>query len=50
MLLKVGYSEQQVEDLLRDVPDPIDADRDAALLMRHGLTVDQLRDRMGGSP
>jgi hypothetical protein len=50
MLRRVGYSEQQVEDLLRDLPDPIDADRDAAELSNRGLTVDRLRDQMGGSP
>jgi hypothetical protein len=50
MLRRAGYSKQDIEDMLRSLPDPIDADRDAAELMKLGLTVDRLRDRMGGSP
>jgi hypothetical protein len=50
MLRRVGYSEQEVDKMLRGLPDPIDAERDAAELMKLGLTVDLLRDRMGGSP
>jgi hypothetical protein len=49
-LRRAGYSQELIEDVLRDVPDPIDADRDAEAFLKHGLTVDALTDRMGGSP
>jgi hypothetical protein len=41
---------QQIEDVLRDVPDPIDSERDAEALFQHGISVGGLMDRMGGSP
>ena len=50
LLRRAGYSQELIEDVLRDVPDPIDADRDAEAFLKHGLTVDALTDRMGGSP
>ena len=50
LLLRVGYSEQQIEDLLRDFPDPIDTERDRGALSRHGLSFGSLMDRMGASP
>jgi hypothetical protein len=50
ILRNAGYSPQQIEDTLRDVPDPIDSERDAEALFRHGISVGGLMDRMGGSP
>lgn len=51
VLRRVGYSKQQIDDLLRDFPDPIDIERDGDELFRkHGLSADTLMDRMGGSP
>jgi len=50
MLRRAGYSEQDIKDLLRDLPDPIDADRDGAALTQRGLTLGHLTDQMGGSP
>jgi hypothetical protein len=38
------------EQLAELLPDPVDLDRDAGLLERHGLSRDVLVDRMGGSP
>jgi len=50
ILRNAGYSVQQIEDVLRDVPDPIDSERDAEALFEHGISVGGLMDRMGGSP
>jgi CBS-domain-containing membrane protein len=49
-LRNAGYSQEQIEDVLRDVPDPFDIDRDAEALLKHGVTLGALTDRMGGSP
>jgi hypothetical protein len=50
MLREAGYSKQEIEDLLRDLPDPIDADRDGMALVKRGITLANLTDRKGGSP
>jgi hypothetical protein len=50
MLRRAGYSKQQIDDVLRDFPDPIDTERDAVALTRRGLTLGNLTDRRGGSP
>jgi hypothetical protein len=47
---KAGYSQEQIEDLLRHLPDPIDTERDAEALFKLGVGVGALVDRMGGSP
>jgi hypothetical protein len=50
LLLRAGYSRERIEELLRHLPDPIDADRDADVLFKLGLSRGSLMDRMGGSP
>jgi hypothetical protein len=50
MLRRAGYPQDRIENVLRDVPDPIDPDRDDEAFLKHGLTFDALTDRMGGSP
>ena len=50
LLRRAGYLPEQIEDLLRDLPDPIDTERDAAACFERGLSVGSLMDRMGGSP
>lgn len=45
-----GYSRPEIEELVRDLPDPIDTQRDGVALMNRGLTMDRLSDRRGGSP
>ena len=50
MLLRAGFHQEQIEDVLRDLPDPIDIDRDADALVKHGVSREQLTDRLGGSP
>jgi hypothetical protein len=50
VLRRAGYSEQTVAALDADLPDPVDVDRDANVFLRHGITLDSVIDRMGGSP
>lgn len=50
MLRRVGYTEAQVEDLLREFPDPIDLERDREALFRHGISLGSLLNQMGASP
>jgi uncharacterized membrane protein YebE (DUF533 family) len=50
VLRRAGYSEQTVAALDAELNDPVDIDRDADVLLRHGITVDGVIDRMGGSP
>jgi hypothetical protein len=38
------------EEVSRSLPDPVELERAAALLYRHGITKDTLISRMGGSP
>ncbi|HEV2981607.1 MAG TPA: hypothetical protein VGX51_09260 [Solirubrobacteraceae bacterium] len=49
VLRRMGYSQEQIEDMLRDLPDPIDGEREAETLFKLGISIDALRDRMGGS-
>lgn len=50
LLRRAAFSEEQIEDLLRDLPDPIDIERDGDEFFKRGISVDTLVDRMGGSP
>jgi predicted AAA+ superfamily ATPase len=50
ILRRAGYSQERIEVLLRDVPDPIDTERDAEALFKHGISAGTLMNRMGGSP
>jgi hypothetical protein len=50
VLRHAGYSQDRIREMLRDLPDPIDPERDGVALFRLGLSADQLMDRMGGSP
>jgi hypothetical protein len=47
---KVGYTPEQIEEKLRDLPDPIDTTRYGDELYERGIDLAQLMDRMGGSP
>ena len=49
-LRRAGYSPKQIEDVLRETPDPIDPERDSETFFKHGITEGTLMDRMGGSP
>jgi DNA-binding CsgD family transcriptional regulator len=50
VLRHAGYSQERIREMLRDLPDPIDRERDSSALFKLGLSADQLMDRMGGSP
>jgi hypothetical protein len=50
VLRRAGYPEDVLEDLVAQLPDPIDVDRDEPVLQRYGVTLDHLTDLMGGSP
>jgi hypothetical protein len=50
-LRRLGYSQEFIDAVLSDFPDPFDSERDAEeLFTKHGLTFDGMMDRMGGSP
>lgn len=50
VLRRAGYSMESIEEVLGDLPDPIDTERDLATLAERGVTGDSLIDRLGGSP
>jgi hypothetical protein len=50
VLLRVGFSEATIDTILSELPDPIDLDRDGAVLEKYGINRDVLVDLMGGSP
>jgi hypothetical protein len=50
VLRRAGYSEDTVAALEAELPDPVDIDRDGDVLLGHGITLDAVIDRMGGSP
>jgi hypothetical protein len=49
-LRRAGYSDEFIDEVLSQVPDPIDPRRDQEILGRYGLTAEQMMDRMGSSP
>ncbi len=49
MLVDIGRGDL-FGDAARTLPDPVDTERDANLLARHGLEHGQLLERFGGSP
>lgn len=50
VLRNAGYSQNRIEDLLRDLPDPLDIERDGDALFKQGVSAATLMDRMGASP
>jgi len=50
VLRRAGYLTTQVQSVLRDLPDPIDFDRDGEALFEKGISLDRLIDARGGSP
>jgi hypothetical protein len=50
VLRRAGFSAEQIDQILGQLPDPFDLDSDGSTLQRLGLTHDRLVDRMGGSP
>ena len=50
VLQRAGLPQGLIDELLKELPDPVDLDRDAAVFDSHGLTHARLTDMMGGSP
>jgi hypothetical protein len=50
VLRRAGYSDEFIKQVLSELPDPFDLQRDQQILARHGLSSERLADRMGGSP
>jgi hypothetical protein len=47
---RAGYAPEVIAAAAAEVPDPIDVERDAAVLARHGITRSALTDSFGDSP
>jgi hypothetical protein len=50
VLTRVGVPSEKIADIMSELEDPIDVDRDTAILEKYGISRDVLVDRMGGSP
>ena len=50
MLRRAGYSDEFIREVLSQLPDPIDLQRDQQVLAQYGLNPERLMDRMGGGP
>jgi hypothetical protein len=50
ILRRAGYPQERIDDVLRQLPDPIDPDRDGEAVFKLGVSRDTLMDRLGGSP
>ena len=50
VLRRAGCSDEFITEVLSQVPDPVDLQRDQQVLERYGLSPERLMDRMGGSP
>jgi hypothetical protein len=49
ILRKAGLPEM-AEEALHVLPDPVDSEQVAAWAVPYGINMDELRNRMGGSP
>jgi hypothetical protein len=50
VLRRAGYSDEFIREVLSELPDPIDLQRDEHILGRYGLSSERLMERLGGSP
>lgn len=50
VLHRAGYSDDFIHEVLSQLPDPIDLQRDEPILARYGISTGRLMERMGGSP
>jgi hypothetical protein len=50
VLRRAGYPDEFISEVLSQLPDPIDLQRDEQILARYGLGPERLMDRLGGSP
>jgi hypothetical protein len=49
-LRHAGYPDEFISEVLGQLPDPIDLQRDQEILARYGLDPERLMEVMGGSP
>jgi hypothetical protein len=52
LMRRAGHSREQIEQVLREVPDPVDMDDERSIetFFKHGISYERDTDRMGGSP
>ena len=50
VLQRAGLPRDLIRDVLAELPDPVDYDRDGAVFDRYGITRSHLTNMMGGSP
>jgi len=50
VLRRAGYSKDQIDDVLREFPDPIDLEHAREKLLQRGISLGALMDRRGASP
>jgi hypothetical protein len=50
VLRRAGYPDEFIREVLSELPDPIDLQRDEHILGRYGLSAERLMDQLGGSP
>lgn len=50
VLRRAGYSDEFIRELLSQLPDPMDVQRDQEILARYGVSPERLMDRLGGGP
>jgi hypothetical protein len=50
VLRRANYDQALIDEIMSQLADPIDLDRDGSVLMRYGITKDALVGRVGGSP
>ncbi len=50
VLRRAGYPDEFISEVLSQVADPVDLQRDQQILARYGLSSERLMDRLGGSP
>ncbi|HUA44601.1 MAG TPA: hypothetical protein VMA77_05200 [Solirubrobacteraceae bacterium] len=50
VLRRAGYTDEFISEVLSQLPDPLDLQRDQPILARYGLTPERLMERMGSSP
>jgi hypothetical protein len=49
-VLRTAGLMEEADEAARELPDPVEIDRAAQFLTPHGITLDALISRMGGSP
>ena len=50
ILRRAGYSDEFISEVLSQVHDPIDLQRDQQILAGYGLNPERMMDRMGAGP